>query len=380
MLDLPQELVDRIIDDLHDDWHSLAGCGLVCWAWVPASRVHLFSDITLRRDWRRIMHPQFRPFIDMLATGSATFAPFVSRLSLQHLDATSTAGEEFHSSMSILSNLNAITSLEFKHWRALGSQPVQNLLPRLTGLSELILDHVVIDSVGRLFGMLEMCPALTSLTVTATSWGSGDSESSHISYSHAGSIRTLRLMHTCIFEFLDAFTHHQSQLNCKTVDIRGITPEDTASVGRFLDCVVGGLQRLRVGFDYDFDAQEELAGIHFDLRNATQLTTFYFDEILPGVPKPTTVLSTVKCALASPSLTNIIFSLSSYWKEDLEAFPWRELDAILSSAPVDTLQTVEFRVRGAVHRPLDFFQMVEEFAMKSLPRSGVRLNVKCTRC
>ncbi|KAJ7877013.1 hypothetical protein B0H13DRAFT_2195037, partial [Mycena leptocephala] len=82
MLDLPQELTDKIIDGLHDDMPSLRDCSLVCWAWVPATRFHLFSDITLRRRWGRIMQPQFRPFVDMLATESRTFALFVTRLTL----------------------------------------------------------------------------------------------------------------------------------------------------------------------------------------------------------------------------------------------------------------------------------------------------------
>lgn len=40
---LPQELVDIIIDHLHDDRHALAASALVCRAWVPPSRHHLFE-------------------------------------------------------------------------------------------------------------------------------------------------------------------------------------------------------------------------------------------------------------------------------------------------------------------------------------------------
>ncbi|KAF9263749.1 hypothetical protein L218DRAFT_987391 [Marasmius fiardii PR-910] len=44
---LPQELVDQIIDHLHNDISSLKSCTLVCRAWLPTSRLHLFSKIRL---------------------------------------------------------------------------------------------------------------------------------------------------------------------------------------------------------------------------------------------------------------------------------------------------------------------------------------------
>lgn len=44
---LPQELVDHIVDHLHDDPASLLACATVCRGWLPASRVHLFARIHL---------------------------------------------------------------------------------------------------------------------------------------------------------------------------------------------------------------------------------------------------------------------------------------------------------------------------------------------
>ncbi|KAJ7586365.1 hypothetical protein C8J56DRAFT_944451 [Mycena floridula] len=44
---LPQELVDHIIDHLHGD-PSLLSCSLVCRAWLPSSRLHLFAKICLQ--------------------------------------------------------------------------------------------------------------------------------------------------------------------------------------------------------------------------------------------------------------------------------------------------------------------------------------------
>ncbi|KAF8802719.1 hypothetical protein BYT27DRAFT_7111750 [Phlegmacium glaucopus] len=45
---LPQELVDHIIDHLHDDQLALSNCARVCQAWLPTSRLHFFSKISLK--------------------------------------------------------------------------------------------------------------------------------------------------------------------------------------------------------------------------------------------------------------------------------------------------------------------------------------------
>jgi len=45
---LPQELVDHIIDHLHDDPVTLNSCALVCHTWLPTSRLHIFSKISLK--------------------------------------------------------------------------------------------------------------------------------------------------------------------------------------------------------------------------------------------------------------------------------------------------------------------------------------------
>lgn len=50
--DLPVELSDSVIDHLWDDSGSLAACTLVCRAWLPSARTHLFSTVTLiPREW-----------------------------------------------------------------------------------------------------------------------------------------------------------------------------------------------------------------------------------------------------------------------------------------------------------------------------------------
>jgi hypothetical protein len=43
--DLPPEILDYIIDLLHDEPETLKRCCLVSKSWVPRTRKHLFADI-----------------------------------------------------------------------------------------------------------------------------------------------------------------------------------------------------------------------------------------------------------------------------------------------------------------------------------------------
>ncbi|EMD41158.1 hypothetical protein CERSUDRAFT_91918 [Gelatoporia subvermispora B] len=56
---LPPETIDRIIDFLHDDPDALQDCGLVCRAWAPTTRYHLFNEVELRAEewelWERVI-------------------------------------------------------------------------------------------------------------------------------------------------------------------------------------------------------------------------------------------------------------------------------------------------------------------------------------
>ena len=45
---LPIELMDRIIDHLHDDQKTLSACALVCSSWLPAVRSHRFRHVRIR--------------------------------------------------------------------------------------------------------------------------------------------------------------------------------------------------------------------------------------------------------------------------------------------------------------------------------------------
>ncbi|THU77951.1 hypothetical protein K435DRAFT_738006 [Dendrothele bispora CBS 962.96] len=60
--ELPPEIVNLVIDELHDFQHDLEACALVCRSWVPQSRFHLFSTIRLSNR-RRLLWEDVSSFL-----------------------------------------------------------------------------------------------------------------------------------------------------------------------------------------------------------------------------------------------------------------------------------------------------------------------------
>ncbi|KAJ7035180.1 hypothetical protein C8F04DRAFT_1259243 [Mycena alexandri] len=54
---VPQEIIDHIVDNI-EDMASFKACSLVCWAFVPASRTHIFREVAvdILRDAPRKLH------------------------------------------------------------------------------------------------------------------------------------------------------------------------------------------------------------------------------------------------------------------------------------------------------------------------------------
>ncbi|KAJ7668781.1 hypothetical protein DFH06DRAFT_207625 [Mycena polygramma] len=75
---LPRELCDLVVDYLHAERAALGVCALVCRAWVPASRFHLFEHIALTE------HTAYAAAClnEILASPHATLAPAVRSLHL----------------------------------------------------------------------------------------------------------------------------------------------------------------------------------------------------------------------------------------------------------------------------------------------------------
>jgi hypothetical protein len=78
----PQEVYENIIDHLHEDRPTLRICGLVCRAWVPASRYHLFNEVlVILNSGYRSTVPRFIKRSKSVDAG-ISIAPYIRKISI----------------------------------------------------------------------------------------------------------------------------------------------------------------------------------------------------------------------------------------------------------------------------------------------------------
>ncbi|KAJ7861062.1 hypothetical protein B0H13DRAFT_1639187 [Mycena leptocephala] len=68
---LAQELIDQIIDCCNlAEKDAMGACGLVCKLWLPRSRYHLFSRVSVNTD-------NLHSFVDVLESSSSPILTFI---------------------------------------------------------------------------------------------------------------------------------------------------------------------------------------------------------------------------------------------------------------------------------------------------------------
>ncbi|KAJ7704024.1 hypothetical protein B0H17DRAFT_1326736 [Mycena rosella] len=339
MRNFPQELIDRILDDLHDDEPSLVQCSLVCRAWLPTTRYHLFSDLMLERQ-----PSKDTALLELLALGPCTFTPFITHVWMS--DRSSDAREVVEAwapRLPLLCQLSGVTTIYLT-----GSQFFPTLA-HLTGLTYLRLHGVKFDSPRQLFDMLESCPTLTSL-------GFYDVEctpsSESVSYSESRHIRDLDIGLSS--DVLDFFAGRlvAPHLNCNKIGFASIRFEDTQSIGKLLRHVGENLHDLSLGFANDGLARvEEAFCAHVDLRHNTQLRTLRVTYIIQCTYDGTSVfcmetLPQILRTIASPHISGITLLLYIDQVQHLKDFAWAALDDSLSAPNLASLAEIKFWIRG----------------------------------
>ncbi|KAI0752917.1 hypothetical protein C8Q80DRAFT_1267382 [Daedaleopsis nitida] len=123
---LPPELLDQIIDNLHNDKDSLRACSLVCRSLVSSARFHLFRTILIRDD-------NYKRMVSLFVDTAPGLALFVRNLTLEHggLDET-------------FKHLQRI--MEGKEAKSLLRSFIQIIVPRTKNVQRLTLKDVPLDN------------------------------------------------------------------------------------------------------------------------------------------------------------------------------------------------------------------------------------------
>jgi hypothetical protein len=150
----PQELVEMIIDYLHDDKRALGTCGLVCRFWLPSSRFHLFSNIFLN-PWN------MDKALAVLCTPDSFIPPYVRCVGI-------VGGEDMKQifkSLQQLPPLSAVKSLSLCHihWDSQTFLLLDKVFPFFPNLKTLRLSSVIFETYNMAFEFLSSAMLLECL-------------------------------------------------------------------------------------------------------------------------------------------------------------------------------------------------------------------------
>ena len=137
---LPGELIDQIIDHLHDDISSLQACCLTCRTWMPSARIHLFCDVLLTTERAAAFA--------LLLDASPDISLFVKRLNIQG-DAS-----QLYSKSGYIETI------------------VPTIAPKLTRLSTLRIDSVTLAHLHpkALSALIDGFPVLKTLSLSSVTF------------------------------------------------------------------------------------------------------------------------------------------------------------------------------------------------------------------
>ncbi len=183
-MDLPPEIMDSIIDVLHNDHLSLAACSLACRSWLNRSRYHLHKSVTHNCDEDPILPPDFysSPAADfvheldltMLPDPSEAFAVVKSPHSPPRIKTP--MDKRIEESMRNtwrtilrLTQIRKLTLRRFECWRAKAAQ--------IAAFSEAFAKVTELHLVGGFFicrshfsSFVSLFPHLTQLHITDVHW------------------------------------------------------------------------------------------------------------------------------------------------------------------------------------------------------------------
>ncbi|KAJ7659609.1 hypothetical protein DFH06DRAFT_1472471 [Mycena polygramma] len=164
-MDLPQELLDKIVSEFEDDPSNLRTCALISPAFLPWTREHLFSSVRLTAS----NVYAFRALVEF----SPAVASYVRSLDIPAIHAPASALLP-PATLAQLPNITHLTThcdpFGFRHLSPADELVLADAARRLTTVD------VLIDRLWTLpvwAALLNGCPALTALTVhaEASGWG-----------------------------------------------------------------------------------------------------------------------------------------------------------------------------------------------------------------
>ncbi|KAG6836722.1 hypothetical protein H0H93_004566 [Arthromyces matolae] len=237
-----QEIIDNILDYLWNHGPTLSSCSIVCKAWLPCCRYHLFGDVNLT--------PEFAKFFTQ---GLGSISPYIRNVAIRSLSHK----DEYDEVIFFLLKLDGIRGLSFEDWSwdLLGPTSKDSLLntkaPIFDNLTKLHLRSLQFPSCSVLMALIDRFSILEDLSFDNVIWGLEDSidrkpyNAQHLKRLH---IRSSNVQPLLAWVSGGDDSAEGISTNLSVVELPDLSLSDLGLAGGIIRRLGSSLRHLEVGF------------------------------------------------------------------------------------------------------------------------------------
>lgn len=383
--ELPQELLDQVVDHLWDDRKALIACNAAGRVFVPAARSHIFCDATV--DGLRACER-----VERVLDGSPDIARYVRKLKVAAHHFTYQAGAYRNIDSSWVSRIPALVvcfprldalELESLNWNTLQLCPahIGSFLKTVSRLTQLVLTNVHFGCSSQIQDVLCVATRLTELRCDRVYWSYWSPQRPSCLPELQDSLKSSPLRRLILRPgspstlFTKWLLHPGCELQIQDINVRWREREHTGALGDLLRASGVHLESLNLELPGPV-ATEALSCNSIDLSANSNLRRIHFEG--PVLPDCCNWVPALIAQIISTQVATIDVLLMARWTQELHAFDWALLNRTLSHP--------RFKgVRVTFHVSLALWQannqaVVHDIVFNALPdfRSRGELVVTCS--
>ncbi|KAF8478816.1 hypothetical protein JB92DRAFT_3102285, partial [Gautieria morchelliformis] len=333
-----RELIDQVIDHLHDDSPSLRACCITCRAWVPSARFHIFHNIVLSAK-----HADALAVI--LETSSHIF-PLVRSLTISRHSEQLHKGSDYLDAVipTIAPKLTKLKTLRFYYVTLAQQHPnvLSALIHNFSTIQELCIEGGGFNRLRDLATLIVAHPCLECLDVSAIWWKSATPERhcENVFQEYPDLLSRLRCitLNNLPLGVINCMSSYYHVLPVHTVTVKQSSMtfiHEIQQMARLFQLIGSSLEHLTFCiYQYNSESPEKT---NMDLLSFnTRLRTPTFNNLLLGIPPS---------APTYPWLPVLLSQVTSCYVE--------EISFVLCWNKVELIKTVDLKLVVKYNVPLD---------------------------
>ncbi|KAF8532439.1 hypothetical protein JB92DRAFT_3103902 [Gautieria morchelliformis] len=364
----PGELIDQVIDHLHDDPPSLRACCITCRAWVPSARFHIFHDI--------VLSAEHADALAVLLETSPHISPLVRSLTINgHLDKMHKGLDYYLEAVipAIAPKLTRLKTLRVERVTLAKQHPkvLSALIHNFSTLQELHISVVLFNRFRDLAALIVAHPFLECLDLGAILWNfKSVTAESHVFQEYPALHSRLRCIkwHSISLSVIDWLSAYYHVLPVHTVtQISYISIHELPQMARLLQLIGSSLEHVAFSISQRSPEKPKMDV----LSSNTGLRTLTFNSILLSLEYPRTYawLPVLLSQVTSHYIEEISFGLNWYQVKLIETVDLKLVQDIITKPVFSGLKRVIFQWYGGVD-PVEGSQAIRA-QMDQLNRMGL---------